>query len=194
MKKLLTVALLVVGYALAQEPVDAADHMADQQVNKSEQFVNIGLSEELRSEVAQRLNALLSDEYALYVKTQKFHWNVVGPHFGPLHKLFNKQYDELAEFVDAIAERVRALGFVAFGSFAEFAAHTSIVESPGENPSDLEMVRLLLNDHEAIIRSLHEQIEFTATKEDLGTENFLADLIMKHQKMAWMLRAHLLGK
>ncbi len=193
MKRYLCCLMVLAQVAAAQEQdFKSVVTVKDVPMGGSEKMVNIGLSQELRKDVAQRLNKLLSDEYALYIKTQKFHWNVVGPNFGPLHKLFNKQYDQLALVVDEVAERVRALGFLAFGSLAEFIENTTISEDPGVNPDAQNMIKILLNDHEAIIRELREQIKYTASKEDLGTENFLADLIVKHQKIAWMLRAHLL--
>jgi starvation-inducible DNA-binding protein len=158
-----------------------------------EPLVNIGLDNEVRKDVAERLNKLLADEYVLYVKTQKYHWNVTGPFFGPLHKLFNDQYDMLAEFIDEVAERVRALGFKAYGTMAEFIEHTSLSEDMGVNPEANMMIKNLLDDHETVIRELRDYIEYSADRKDLGTENFLAELIVKHQKIAWMLRAHLLG-
>ncbi len=193
MKRYLCCLMVLAQVAAAQEQdFKSVVTVKDVPMGGSEKMVNIGLSQELRKNVAQRLNKLLSDEYALYIKTQKFHWNVVGPNFGPLHKLFNKQYDQLALVVDEVAERVRALGFMAFGSLAEFIENTTISEDPSVNPDAQNMIKILLNDHETIIRELREQIKYTASKEDLGTENFLADLIVKHQKIAWMLRAHLL--
>jgi starvation-inducible DNA-binding protein len=161
--------------------------------SNSEQLVNIGLDDAARQDIALRLNKLLSDEYVLYVKTQKYHWNVTGPFFGPLHKLFNDQYDMLAEFVDEVAERVRALGFKAYGTMAEFIEHTSLSEDMGVDPEANLMIKNLLDDHETVIRELRDYIDYTHDRKDLGTENFLAELIVKHQKMAWMLRAHLLG-
>jgi starvation-inducible DNA-binding protein len=118
---------------------------------------------------------------------------VTGPFFGPLHKLFNDQYDLLAEFIDEVAERVRALGFKAYGTMAEFIEHTSLSEDMGVNPEANMMIKNLLDDHETVIRELRDYIEYSADRKDLGTENFLAELIVKHQKIAWMLRAHLLG-
>lgn len=176
-------------------------HVVGQQSNviakngavKGELLVNIGLDDAVRKDIAERLNKLLADEYVLYVKTQKYHWNVTGPFFGPLHKLFNDQYDMLAEFIDEVAERVRALGFKAYGTMAEFIEHTSLSEDMGVNPDANSMIKNLLDDHETVIRELRDYIEYTHDRKDLGTENFLAELIVKHQKMAWMLRAHLIS-
>ncbi len=158
-----------------------------------EPLVNIGLDGAARQDIALRLNKLLADEYVLYVKTQKYHWNVTGPFFGPLHKLFNDQYDMLLEFIDEVAERVRALGFKASGTMVEFIELTSLSEDMGVNPEANVMIKNLLDDHETVIRELRDYIDYTHDRKDLGTENFLAELIVKHQKMAWMLRAHLVG-
>lgn len=153
--------------------------------------MSIGLDAQRRSEVATVLNQLLSDEYVLYVKTQKYHWNVVGPWFGQLHTLFNDQYESLSDHIDSIAERVRALGGKAYGTLAEFAEHSALKEEAGINPEALIMIKNLLIDHEAIIRSLQKIIAYVAQRNDVGTVNFLEELITKHQKMAWMLRSHL---
>ena len=163
-------------------------------VMNGDKLVSIGLGEEQRSAIAQKLNALLADEYALYIRTQKFHWNVVGPFFGSLHKLFNDQYDALAENIDAVAERVRSLGFKAIGSLAEFKQGTSLSEDPGKNPDANSMIGLLLEGHEAIIKSLRPLIDLTAQSNDMGTNNFLSGLIEKHEKASWFLRAHLLSE
>lgn len=160
----------------------------------SDKLVSIGIGEEQRAAIAGKLNALLADEYALYIRTQKFHWNVVGPFFGPLHKLFNDQFDALAENVDAVAERVRALGFKAIGSLAEFKQNTALAENPGVNPDANSMIGLLLEGHEAIIKSIRPIVDLTAQLNEMGTNNFLSGLIEKHEKAAWFLRAHLLSE
>lgn len=163
----------------------------DNSITKGSQMINIGLPEKNRQAVANTLNDLLSNEYVLYVKTQKFHWNVVGKFFGPLHALFGDQYEQLAGTIDRMAERIRALGFKPYGTLQEFAEHATISEEPGVNPDDTTMIRTLLEDHEAVIQQLRVAIDQTADMNDMGTNNFLADLIEKHEKTAWMLRAHL---
>ena len=162
--------------------------------NKGDKLVSIGLDEAQRSAVAEKLNVLLANEYALYIRTQKFHWNVVGPHFGPLHKLFNDQFDAIAEYIDGVAERIRSLGFKAFGTLAEFKQNTILAEDPGKNPDSNSMIGLLLEGQEAIIKSIRPIIDLTAQVNDMGTNNFLADLLEKHEKAAWFLRAHLLSE
>jgi starvation-inducible DNA-binding protein len=159
--------------------------------DKVDKFFATGLAPETAQEVAHKLNVLLSSEYVLYTKTQKFHWNVVGPFFGQLHKLFNDQYDELAGLLDMIAERVRALGRPSFGTLTEFLANSQIKEDPGNNPDHTSMIKILLQDHETIIKSMRDLIDLTANLNDMATNNFLCGLVEKHEKMAWMLRAHL---
>lgn len=153
--------------------------------------VNIGIPEKNRQQVARQLNILLSNEYVLYTKTLKFHWNVEGKWFGSLHELFKEQYEALLNIADDVAERVRALGYESFGTLTEFSKHTSLKEHPGKNPNDTGMIKDLLGDHEIIIKLIRTDIHFTADESDEGTSNFLQDLIVKHEKMAWMLRAHL---
>ena len=151
--------------------------------------VNIGLSSDIRQKVATTLNKLLSDEYLLYTKTLKFHWNVKGIVFHDFHQAFKEQYEKLFDIVDLIAERARALGAPALGSLEEFSTHARLKEITAENLSALDMVKQLLADHEAIIRTIRSAIDETATSGDQGTSNFLQDLIIKHEKIAWMLRA-----
>jgi starvation-inducible DNA-binding protein len=153
---------------------------------------NIGLPEKDRKISAHILTVLLANEYVLYVKTQKCHWNVESQHFNALHKLFEQQYKELAQAIDTIAERSRALGLKTIGTLEEFIAYTTLIEEPGKNLSDMGMIQSLLTDHEAIIRQLRTDLDETAALDDMGTNNFLNDLIEKQEKMAWMLRAHLI--
>ncbi len=156
---------------------------------------NIGLSEEQRVGVVKILNAVLSDEYSLYTKTRNYHWNVTGPQFNDLHKLFEEQYTELNEIVDDVAERARSIDGWAFGTMNEFSQHTRLKEHPGQYPKAREMIANLLGDHEAIIRQLRSDLETCADKyHDMGTNDFLTGLMEKHEKTAWMLRAFLQGE
>jgi starvation-inducible DNA-binding protein len=152
--------------------------------------INIGLSKKNYQEVAKLLNHLLASEYVLYTKTWKFHWNVEGKHFGALHKFLDEQRLALGNIIDDVAERVRSLDVKADGTLTEFLEKSSLGEHPGKNPDDLTMLKLLLKDHEEIIKKLREDIPFSAKLNDHGTNNFLSDLIEKHEKMAWMIRAH----
>ncbi len=153
---------------------------------------NIGLNKNKRQAVSAMLNALLADEYLIYTKTQNYHWNVTGLMFNDLHTLLGKQYQQLADIIDSVAERVRALGKRAHGTMQEFLGTTRLKETPGTVPDAKEMIKNLLEDHEAIIRTLRIDIEATNDEfEDAGTNNFLSDLITRHEKMAWMLRAYI---
>ncbi len=154
-----------------------------------ENGINIGLSTETRQKVVSLLNKLLSDEFVLYTKTLKFHWNVQGIVFHDFHQAFKEQYEKLFDFVDSIAERARALGAPALGSLQDFSTYTRLKEVNSKKLSALEMIKELLADHEAVIRQLRDDIEQTGRLGDQGTSNFLQDLIVKHEKIAWMLRA-----
>lgn len=153
--------------------------------------VNLGLGEQERKEVAQKLNKLLSDEFTLYVKTLNYHWNVKDPNFIELHKFFEEQYEGLFKSIDKIAERVRALGFIAFGCQQEFLNATQLKENKFNTiPDEQTMVKDLLNDHETIIRSIREDLyPLTVNLADYATNNLLANLIEKKEKTAWMLRS-----
>lgn len=153
--------------------------------------VSIGLTAKQRSSVVALLQVLLADEFVLYTKFSKYHWNVKGPFFGPLHALFQANYEELAEVADSVAERIRALGHDAIGTLAEFGKHTRIKEEPGKNPDAQQMIKQLVLDYETIIQHIRADIDATAEIGDQGTNNFLTDLIEKHEKAVWMLRAHL---
>ncbi len=156
---------------------------------------NIGLSEEQCQGVVHLLTVLLADEYVLYTKTRHYHWNVVGPQFHDLHKLFEEQYKVLNEVVDDMAERIRGLGEPAIGTLAEFAQHTRLKEHPGYYPAAHEMLANLLADHEMLIRQLRGDAKTSAEEfYDEGTHDFLIGLMVRHEKIAWMLRGHLEGK
>jgi len=152
--------------------------------------VEIEILKERIEGVAAILNGLLSDEYVLYTKTRNYHWNVVGPQFNELHKFFETQYETLNEIVDEVAERTRAVGTWSLGSLSEFLKHTRLKEQPGERFDALRMMANLLVDHETIIHTLRTDLVITAEDyEDLGTSNFLTDLLERHEKMAWMLKS-----
>lgn len=151
----------------------------------------IGLTDKQRVDMAQSLNILLASEYVLYTKTLKFHWNIRSICFAAMHEFLNKQYQQLLDIVDTVAERVRALGELSLGSLQEFLKHSQVAEEPGKNPDDLGMIKQLLLDHELIIRLMRELSVQAAQFKDEGTVNMLGDLIETHEKMAWMLRAHL---
>lgn len=154
--------------------------------------LNTGMSEADLAGVVQILNRLLADEFVLYTKTRNYHWNVVGTQFNDLHRFFEQQYEQLNEIVDEVAERARSLGGNALGTLAEFLESTRLSERPGVYPDAQTMISNLLDDHEAVIRTLRADLETCADRyHDMGTNNFLTDLMEKHEKMAWVLRAFL---
>lgn len=156
---------------------------------------NIGVTDDSRKAIVEILNSRLSDEYTLYTKTKKYHWNVIGPRFSQLHEFFEEQYEILDEIVDETAERVRQLGGKSFGTLEEFVHHSSLGEEPGENPDAQTMLSNLLEDHEKVIQTLRKNAdEADEEYEDMATNDFLLEAVQKHEKMAWMLRAHLEGK
>lgn len=159
---------------------------------KENTAANIGISDKNVASSAMMLNILLADEMVLYTKTRNYHWNVVGMEFIQLHKLFEEQYDQLAESIDEIAERIRQLGHYAVGSMKGFLSITNLLESENDVENASDMIRNLVNDHETIIRYLRENINKTADDyKDIGTSDFITGLMEQHEKMAWMLRAHL---
>ncbi len=154
--------------------------------------IDIGISESDRAEVAQGLSRLLADSYTLYLKTHNYHWNVTGPLFNTLHLMFETQYTELATAVDEIAERIRALGHRAPGSYKEFAALTSISEDTG-SPTAEEMIEQLVIGQEAVARTAREVFPAADKAGDEPTADLLTQRMNLHEKTAWMLRSMLEG-
>jgi starvation-inducible DNA-binding protein len=153
---------------------------------------NINLAENHLKEAALLLNTLLADEYVLYTKTRNAHWNIQGPNFIALHKFFETQYDALDIIIDDTAERVRALGHFALGSLKDFIAIARLSEHEHDFSDQGHIIQTLMEDHESIIGSLRNEITTVAEKhKDQGTADFMTGLMEQHEKMAWMLRAHL---
>jgi starvation-inducible DNA-binding protein len=150
--------------------------------------INIGIPEAERHEIAEGLSRLLADTYTLYLKTHNFHWNVTGPMFQTLHLMFEQQYTELAGAVDAIAERIRSLGFPAPGSYKQFAALTSIKEVDAV-PSAQEMIRLLVEGQETVARTARTVFPAAERGSDEATADLLTERLQVHEKTAWMLRS-----
>ncbi len=150
--------------------------------------INIGINATDRSEIAAGLNRLLADSYTLYLQTHNFHWNVTGPRFHDLHLLFEDQYTELATAVDEIAERVRALGVPAMGTYSDFAKLSSIKETSGV-PSAEDMVRILTDSHETVVRTAREVLKQAQDADDESTASLVGDRMRVHEKTAWMLRS-----
>lgn len=164
--------------------------MVTEPLTKNE--VNINLDTDHRTTLVAHLNRLLADEVVLQIKTKNYHWNVEGPQFHSLHALFETQYDQLKDVIDEIAERARQLGGYSAGSLKEFLALTRLPESVGGQLDSKQMVANLVADHEAIIRILRELIPVAGDDlGDVGTEDELTGYLKIHEKMAWMLRAHI---
>lgn len=152
--------------------------------------INIGLKSEDRVAIAHGLSRLLADEYTLYLKTHNFHWNVTGPQFNTLHNMFEAHYMEAATAVDEIAERIRALGVHAPGSYKQFAELSSIEEEVGNPPAD-EMIRQLVVGHETVVRTAREAFPAAEKAGDEPTADLLTQRMQVHEKTAWMLRSML---
>ncbi|MBX9704265.1 MAG: DNA starvation/stationary phase protection protein [Silvanigrellaceae bacterium] len=150
--------------------------------------VNIGISENDRKDISEGLSRFLADTYTLYLKTHNYHWNVTGVMFQTLHLMFEQQYIELADAVDLIAERIRALGFPSPGTYREFVQLTSIVE-PQTIPKALEMVADLVMGHEAVIRTARTIFPKVDEAKDAPTADLLTIRMQVHEKTAWMLRS-----
>ena len=150
--------------------------------------LNVGISQQSRLSISEGLTRFLADTYALYLKTQNFHWNVRGPEFYSLHILFEKQYEDLAGAVDEIAERIRALGFYAEASFASFQKMTSI---KGEEKvlNAKEMLASLIEGHETLIRNVRKVAEIADQERDFATVDMIGRRLGAHEKMAWFLRS-----
>lgn len=152
--------------------------------------IDIGIADEERRAIAQGLSRLLADSYTLYLKTHNFHWNVTGTLFNTLHLMFETQYTELATAVDEIAERIRALGEPAPGSYAQFGGLTRIEEAQGV-PEATEMLRQLVKDHETVVRTAREVFPVVDAANDEPTADLLTQRMQIHEKTAWMLRSML---
>jgi len=144
-----------------------------------------------RADTAAALGHLLADSYMLYLKTKGFHWNVTGPRFEPLHTLFQEQYTELAEAIDELAERIRALGSKAPASFREFTSLASINEEISA-PADSEMLRQLRADHMSAARAAHHVVVVAEACGDVATADLATERVTRHEKAAWMLQSFLM--
>jgi starvation-inducible DNA-binding protein len=152
--------------------------------------IDIGISEEDRKSIVDGLSRLLADTYVLYLQTHNFHWNVSGPMFRTLHLMFEEQYNELALAVDSIAERIRALGFPAPGTYATYARLSSIKVVEGV-PAAEEMIRQLVTGQEAVVRTARSLFPLLDKVSDEPTADLLTQRMQTHEKTAWMLRAML---
>lgn len=164
--------------------------------NKTKQIkVNDGLTGEQQSGVVDLLNRLLADQHVFYMRMRNYHWNVTGPQFHSLHVLIEAQYTALEAAIDETAERIRQYGAFTPGTFKEMLEISSFQEEPGIIPSAREMVANLVADHEATIRFLREGADDADEKyNDIALNDYFTRLVQEHQKMAWLLRAHLEGE
>lgn len=151
--------------------------------------INIGISEKDRMAIAGGLSRLLADTYTLYLTTHNFHWNVTGPMFNTLHAMFMAQYTELWNAVDPIAERIRSLGSPAPGSYAQFGALASIKDAPSKPPKAMEMVKILVDGHEAVARTARSIFPLADAAGDEPTADLLTQRLTVHEQTAWMLRS-----
>lgn len=150
--------------------------------------IDIGIPEKDRAKIAQGLSHLLADTYTLYLKTHNSHWNVKGPMFQTLHLMFEAQYNELALAVDLIAERIRALGFAAPGTYKDYSRLSSIKETDGV-PEATEMIRLLVEGQEAVARTARKLFPLVDKASDEPSADLLTQRLQVHEKTAWMLRS-----
>ena len=150
--------------------------------------MNTGISDTDRKDIAEQLARLLADTYTLYIKTHGYHWNVTGHMFRALHLMFEEEYMDLRDAADEIAERIRALGHVAPGSYGEFVRLSSVTDEEG-NPEAMEMVRRLVDGHESVIRTARELVKLAEARGDFATADLATTRIEIHEKTAWMLRA-----
>jgi starvation-inducible DNA-binding protein len=150
--------------------------------------IDIGISAASREEIAGGLSRVLADTYTLYLKSHNFHWNVSGPMFQTLHLMFEQHYNELALAVDELAERIRALGFPAPGTYRQFAELASIKEDVGV-PAATDMIRLLVDGHETVARTSREVFKVAEAANDQPTCDLLTQRMQVHEKTAWMLRS-----
>jgi starvation-inducible DNA-binding protein len=157
---------------------------------KKAEAIDLGMTDKQRRAIADGLARLLADTYTLYLKTHNFHWNVTGPQFNSLHLMFETQYTELALAVDLIAERIRALGEPAPGSYSAYAKLSSIVEADGV-PAAEAMVRILAEDQLAVVRTARAVFPLADEARDEPTADLLTQRMQIHEKTAWMLRANL---
>ena len=151
--------------------------------------IHIGIGEKDRAAIVGGLSKLLADTYTLYLTTHNFHWNVTGPMFNKLHAMFMGQYTELWNAVDPIAERIRSLGHPAPGSYAQFAKLGSLADVPATPPKALEMVRILVEGHEAVARTARAIFPLADRAGDEPTADLLTQRLTVHEQTAWMLRS-----
>jgi starvation-inducible DNA-binding protein len=184
-------------FAVANAPAASAGKVpkkgdtlvAQESGGRNAPIINIGIEREDRAAIAEGLSRVLADTYTLYLTTHNFHWNVTGPHFNSLHAMFMEQYTELWGATDVIAERIRALGHYAPGSYAEFSKIATVPDVPRDPPKAMEMVRILVKGHETVSRIAREFIPVAEEAGDDPTADMLTARCTVHDQTAWMLRS-----
>ena len=161
-------------------------------LDKGTRKIDIGIDEKNRQEVVKLLQPVLANLSVIYTKTRNYHWNLTGPRFHTLHLFLEEQYKALGEAADEVAERIRSVGGFSIGTLQEFISTSVLKEEPGVRPPSDLMIANLVADHETIIKGLREDIDKCDDDfHDTGTADFLTGLMEDHEKLAWMLRAHL---
>ena len=161
-------------------------------LDKGTRKIDIGIDEKNRQEVVKLLQPVLANLSVVYTKTRNYHWNLTGPRFHTLHLFLEEQYKALGEAADEVAERIRSVGGFSIGTLQEFISTSVLKEEPGVRPPSDLMIANLVADHETIIKGLREDIDKCDDDfHDTGTADFLTGLMEDHEKLAWMLRAHL---
>lgn len=152
---------------------------------------NLGILDTHLQVVSEELNKLLADEVILYIKTRNYHWNIEGPNFSEMHSFYERQFNELDEIMDQVAERIRTIGHYTEARLVDYLKLTNLIEPPYTNFQN-DQLKYLLAAHETIINNLRRLITLFADKhKDLGSSDFVTQLLGKHEKMAWMVRAYL---
>jgi len=175
--------------AAGKVPKKGGTLVAQESGSRNAPIINIGIDREDRAAIAEGLSRVLADTYTLYLTTHNFHWNVTGPHFNSLHAMFMEQYTELWGSTDVIAERIRALGHYAPGSYAEFSKIATVPDVPKPPPKAMEMVRILVKGHETVSRIAREFIPVAEEAGDDPTADMLTARCTVHDQTAWMLRS-----
>ena len=170
-------------------PNNGAFAVSQESGSRNAPMINIGIERQDRATIAEGLSRVLADTYTLYLTTHNFHWNVTGPHFNSLHAMFMGQYTELWNSTDVLAERIRALGHYAPGSYAEFSKIASVPDVPQTPPKAVEMVRILVKGHETVSRIAREFITVAQQAGDDPTADMLTARCTVHDQTAWMLRS-----
>ena len=170
-------------------PNNGAFAVSQESGSRNAPMINIGIERQDRATIAEGLSRVLADTYTLYLTTHNFHWNVTGPHFNSLHAMFMSQYTELWNSTDVLAERIRALGHYAPGSYAEFSKIASVPDVPQTPPKAVEMVRILVKGHETVSRIAREFIPVAQQAGDDPTADMLTARCTVHDQTAWMLRS-----